>query len=91
MTTVQMRVYVLARELDQPTGVVLSTARRLGFDVKNSLSSLTAEQQRAVEKVLKRWPPNDPSLGVTSKLRPRGPQPKAASQRLMPPSEDQED
>lgn len=90
MTTVQMRVYILARELDFPSAVVLRTAQRLGYDV-NSLSSLSAEQQTAIEKLLKSRPPDDPLLGVASKLRPRDPRPIEGAQRLTPPKEDQED
>jgi len=72
MTKIQMRFYVLARELDLATEVVLRTAQRPGFNVKNGLSSLSPEHQAAIEKSLKSRPPDEPPLeppfGVPSKL-----------------------
>ena len=36
----KMRVYELAHELNRPAAIVLETAQRLGFDVRNHLMSL---------------------------------------------------
>jgi hypothetical protein len=83
-----MRLYTLAYQLDVPTEAVFAAARRLGIDVRNSLSSISTEQQAAIEKVLGDRPPEEPPLGVNSKLRPRGPGPGSAAQRLPLPEDD---
>jgi hypothetical protein len=91
MDSSAIRVYSLARDLDQPSHAVLELARRMGFDVKNVLSSLSPAQRAALEEALGRLPPDEPPLGVPSKLRPRGPGPGIAHQELRaPPSEEDE-
>jgi hypothetical protein len=86
-----IRVYRLARELDLPTVVVLDRARRLGFGTPNQLSTLDSLQRAAVEENLRRFPPGDPPAGVTSKLRPRGPGPRTASQAKPEAAPDDEE
>jgi hypothetical protein len=44
-----MRVYALARQFGVPASAVLDLAQRLGVNVLNAFSSLTAEQQVAIE------------------------------------------
>jgi hypothetical protein len=83
-----IRVYRLARELDLPPAVVLDRARRLGFGTPNQLSTLDPLQRAAVEEDLRRFPPGDPPAGVTSKLRPRGPDPGTASHDEPPAASD---
>jgi Translation initiation factor IF-2, N-terminal region len=85
-----IRVYRLARELDLPSAVVLDRARRLGFRTPNQLSTLDPLQRAAVEEDLRRFPPGDPPAGVTSKLRPRGPGPRTASQAKPEAAQDDE-
>jgi hypothetical protein len=91
MITSGIRVYRLARELDLPSGVVLERARRLGFGVPNQLSTLDPRQRAAVEDDLRRFPPGEPPAGVTSRLRPRGPGPRTASQAKPEAAPDDED
>jgi Translation initiation factor IF-2, N-terminal region len=69
-----MRVYALARELNVTGDAVLAAAERLGFGLKNQLSSLNKEQCDAIKKEL-RMPPFDlgESTGVGSKLPPPPP------------------
>ncbi|HKB35106.1 MAG TPA: hypothetical protein VKD72_01545 [Gemmataceae bacterium] len=87
MTVQGIRVYVLARERCVPPKTVLEVARRLGFDVRNQLSTLEPQQRAAVEKSLDDLPP-DELTGMPSRLRPRGPGPGAAHQELSPPHEE---
>jgi hypothetical protein len=44
-----MRVYTFARQLGVPASAVIDLAQRLRLNVLNPLSSLTAEQQAAIE------------------------------------------
>jgi hypothetical protein len=76
----EIRVYALARELGMPFQVVIEVARRLGYRASNPLSRLGPEQRAAVEKLLRRFPPEEPPPGMPSRLRPRGPGPGAAYQ-----------
>lgn len=71
----KVRVYELARELDRESSELLQVCRQLGFDVKNQLSSLNAEQRAAVEQMVKgsgggvAAPPTPkPSIPVTEPL-----------------------
>jgi hypothetical protein len=87
MTALSIRVYHFAHEMNVPTDVVLREGRRLGFDVRHGLSTLTPEEQAARREALRGLPPEEPPLGIPSKLLPRGPGPGAAYQQL-PPAED---
>ncbi|MEI7686788.1 MAG: translation initiation factor IF-2 N-terminal domain-containing protein, partial [Planctomycetota bacterium] len=49
----KIRVYVLARELNVDTKVLLDMCKQAGYDVKNQLSNLEPEQRDAIEAVLK--------------------------------------
>jgi hypothetical protein len=68
--------------------VVLERARRLGFGTPSALSMLDPQQRAAVEEALRRFPPEDPDAGVTSRLRPRGPGPQTASEAKPEPAAD---
>ena len=59
-----IRVYILAREINQPAEVVLSVAQRLGFDVKNQVSLVTPAEYAAIEQALRGLPPEEPPLGI---------------------------
>jgi hypothetical protein len=91
MITSGIRIYRLALDLDLPPAVVLERARRLGFGSPNQLSTLDPQQRAAVEDDLRRFPPGEPSTGVASRLRPRGPRPRTASQAKPEPAPDDED
>ena len=49
----KIRVYVLARELNVDTKVLLDMCKQAGYDVKNQLSNLEPEQRDAIESLLK--------------------------------------
>lgn len=91
MTTSGIRVYRLAYELELESAVVLERARRLGFGTGSQLSMLNPQQRSALEKDLRRFPPDEPPAGVTSRLRPRGPGPHEASQAMPEPAPDDDD
>ncbi len=90
MPTSGIRVYRLALELHLPPAVVFERARRLGFRTPNQLSTLDPQQRAAVEEDLRRFPPGEPPAGATSRLRPRGPSPRTASQAKSEDAPDDE-
>ena len=49
----KVRVYELARELNRESSELLQLCRQAGYDVKNQLSSLNADQRIAVEQMVK--------------------------------------
>src|SRR6185436_8917378 len=49
----KIRVYVLARELNVDTKILLDMCKQAGYDVKNQLSNLEPEQRDAIEALLK--------------------------------------
>jgi hypothetical protein len=67
-----IRVYELAWELGVLAQAVLEAARQLGYAVRNQVSTRESDQRAAVEKLLRREPPEGPT-GVPSSLRPQGP------------------
>ena len=50
----KIRIYALARELNVETKDLIDVCRQAGFDVKNQLSSLEADQRDVVVQLLKR-------------------------------------
>lgn len=53
MTKEKIRVYVLAREMNVDTKVLLDLCKSAGYDVKNQLSNLEPEQRDAIEAMVK--------------------------------------
>ncbi len=53
MQTEKIRVYVLARELNVDTKILLDMCKQAGYDVKNQLSSLEPEHRDAIVALLK--------------------------------------
>src|SRR5437762_1792361 len=56
----RVRVYALARELDVESKDLLDLCKQAGFDVKNQLSNLEADQVVMLTDMIKRGP-NTPS------------------------------
>src|SRR5436305_12115584 len=69
LTKEKIRVYVLARELDVDTKVLLDLCKQAGFDVKNQLSNLEPEQRDALEKLLKSGA-TKPAAGAGAPAKP---------------------
>lgn len=66
MPTQSIRVYALANQLNVPASTVMDLVSKLGLDVKNTLSPLSAEQRQAIERewqrVLAQRPDPNPSI-----------------------------
>src|SRR3954463_7601482 len=56
LQTEKMRVYALAKTLDVESKLLLDYCKELGYDIKNQLSSLDADQVEAVTERVKRGP-----------------------------------
>ena len=54
----KIRVYILARELNVDSKVLLDLAQQAGFEVKNQLSSLEPEQRTVLEELIKKGTKN---------------------------------
>src|SRR5205085_11576521 len=63
----KIRVYVLARELNVDTKVLLDMCKQAGYDVKNQLSNLEPEQRDAIEAMLKAGSQKPAAGGAPSK------------------------
>lgn len=50
------RVYILARELNVESKLLLDLCKQAGFDVRNQLSSLEPEQQEMLKQMVKKGP-----------------------------------
>src|SRR5437764_14911579 len=57
----RVRVYALARELDMESKDLLDLCKQAGFDVKNQLSNLEAEQVVMIKDMIKRGPKTSPA------------------------------
>jgi hypothetical protein len=62
------RVYKLAHDLDVESKRIMAVCQKLGFDVKNLLSSLSMDERRAIEKAIER-DDSDGSAGILAPLR----------------------
>ena len=63
----KIRVYVLARELNVDTKILLDMCKAAGYDVKNQLSNLEPEQRDAIVEVLKAGSQKAPSAAAPAK------------------------
>jgi len=81
-----IRTYVLAKELNLPSELIVRAAHHLGFDI-SALGSVTPDQRAAIVAALRQSPPDEPPLGIHSKVLPRGPQPGSARHQAPPPND----
>jgi hypothetical protein len=64
----KIRIYKLARDLNVDSPRILAICHKLGFDVKNYLSSLSLGERRAIEKAIGR-DDSEGGAGILSPLR----------------------
>lgn len=65
----KIRVYVLARELNVDSKILLDLCKQAGFDVKNQLSNLEPEQRDALETMMKSGG-SKPAAGAPAPAKP---------------------
>src|ERR1700686_2381144 len=63
----RVRVYALARELDVESKDLLELCKQSGFDVKNQLSNLEAEQVVILKELIKPGPKSAPAAPAPSR------------------------
>jgi translation initiation factor IF-2 len=83
LTKEKIRVYVLARELNVDTKVLLDMCKQAGYDVKNQLSNLEPEQRDAIEAMLKAGSQKPAAGAPTSKPVLQAPLPDQRSVRNL--------
>ena len=78
----RVRVYALARELDVESKDLLDLCKQAGFDVKNQLSNLEADQVVVLKELIKRGSKSAPAAAAPS--RPVAPVPLPEVGKAMP-------
>ncbi|NBR04617.1 MAG: translation initiation factor IF-2 [Planctomycetes bacterium] len=69
----KIRIYVLAKELDVDCKDLIALCHRLGFDIKNQLSSLEPAQREQVETIISKGGLNTAGIAVSGTPTPSAP------------------
>lgn len=71
----KIRIYVLAKELDVDCKDLIALCHRLGFDIKNQLSSLEPVQREQVETIISKGGLNTAGIAPSGTTSPTVPAP----------------